>query len=363
MTDIYDVWLSAAMGVNCANSPQIFALGLKPKQLYGQKDDLKKYGIFSQKQIRRAKSTDIESIKEKAQIYTDKGISSINRWDEDFPRRFKNIAYMPLALYYKGDISLLSSKITVGIIGSRRCNGEGERACKTIARDVAIRSGVVISGLAQGVDSIAHRACIESGGRTVAFLGVPADECFPKANMSFQRLIEKEHLTVSEYIHGYEYYGANFIYRNRLIAAASDALCVIQAKHRSGSLSTVNRALDYDKPVFTIPGSIYSENYEGSNQLLCRGLAYRVTDGNYIMDYLRAPEIEENTVKKETEIDFSLLPSRAKTVYENLEGSMLSSAIVRKTGLEAAKVKAALTRLELSDIIERESNGEFIKKK
>ena len=149
---------------------------------------------------------------------------------------------------------------------------------------MAKAGAVVVSGLAQGVDSIAHKSAVSAGGRTVAFLGTPLDEYFPKTNKNFQDRLSAEHLVVSEYHCTYPYYSANFIYRNRLIAAAGDALCVVQAKEKSGSLATVNRAVEYDKPVFTVPGSIFSPAYAGSNKLLTEGIAHAVTNGVQIRE-------------------------------------------------------------------------------
>ncbi len=360
----YDVWFSAVMGTCCANGGVIAASGYTPRDFYTHRANLGVFGFFSERQVENAREI---SLNDTEAIYTkhaDRGIESTNYADRWFPKRLLGIPTAPLVLFYKGDLSLLDAEHTVGIVGSRRCNGEGEKACRIVSSDVAAMGGVVVSGLAQGVDTMAHRACVEAGGKTVAFTGVPMDECFPRANTDFQHQLEKDHLVISEYISGYPYYGANFIQRNRLIAAASDALCVIQARKKSGSLATVNRAIEYDKPVFTVPGSIFSTSYEGSNRLLIKGEAMATADGKTIMAYLGADERKDTSqpMPEEKQPDYDLSDG-AQAVLAVMDGAMFSSQLAKASGLPAAVVKAALTELEMYAVIEKTDSGEYIRLK
>jgi len=354
----YNVWLAAVMGPNCINAAAVTDLGLTPREIYENRKNLKAFGVFSERQTENARNISLNDTEHIYEKHLESGIESTSRWDMDYPARFMDMACRPLVLFYKGDLSLLDARYTVGIVGSRQCTGEGEKACGLIAEDIAGNGGVVISGLAQGIDTIAHRNAVKAGGRTVAFTGVPLDEYFPKVNESFQKELEKDHLVVSEYVSGYKYQSANFIYRNRLIAMASDGLCVIQAKKKSGSLATVNRAIEYDKPVFTVPGSIFSPAYEGSNRLLAEGLAHAVTDGVQIMRHLGAVT-EEKKKKTKAAVKVS---GTAQTVLKALEGAMFVPRISKKCGLPRGVVKAALIELEVAGAAEKTATGEYIRR-
>ena len=361
MKQLYDIWFSFVMGVNCANGQQIAASGYGPRLFYNMRHNLAQFNLFTQRQIETAASVSIDDMAQIDRLHTLHGIKSVNYTDREFPRRLKDINYAPLVLFYKGELSLLDSEYTVSIVGSRRCSAEGEKACDLISRTVAEKGAVVVSGLAQGVDSIAHKAAVAAGGRTVAFLGVPLDEYFPKTNKNFQNELCDSNLVVSEYHCTYPYYGANFIYRNRLIAAAGDALCVVQAKERSGSLATVNRAVEYDKPVFAVPGGIFSPSYSGSNQLLVDGIAKAVTDGKQILSWLGYEEKsrEEQPVKEEV----VPLDLTSRTILGAMDGAMNTNAIIRASGLKAQLVKATLTSLEMDGWVSKTAAGEYVRTK
>lgn len=364
MKQLYDIWFAYVMGVNCSNGGRISTCGLGPRLFYTMREDLKQFDLFSERQMEAAAATDADRVKAIYEKHLANGIKSVNYNDREYPQRLKGISHAPLVLFYKGDLSLLDSRCTVGVVGSRRCTAEGEKACEKISSELAQGGAVVISGLAQGVDSIAHRSCVDAGGRTVAFLGVPMDEYFPKTNKNFQDRLCAQHLVVSEYHCTYPYYSANFIYRNRLIAACSDALCVVQAKERSGSLATVNRAVEYEKPVFAVPGGIFTPAYSGSNKLLAEGTARVVTHGGQILSWLgfeqpAQPDTEETV--DETVDETLALDRGAQAVLGCMEGAMNANLIIRASGMKAAAVKATLTALEIDGWVQRTANGEYIR--
>ncbi len=357
MKKYFDVWMSAVIGPAPANGGRIAETGLTAEKIYDSRRDLSRYGVFTENQMAKAAATDITDVAKVYRAHLDNEIQSVNCFDDDYPERFRGLYNRPAVLFYKGDLSLLDSSYTVAVIGSRHHSGEGERACSLIAKSIAECGGVVVSGLAQGVDTIAHKACVAAGGRTVAFVGMPLDTCFPKSNYDFQKKLENEQLVISEYPCGYRYYSSNFIQRNRLIAAACDGLCVIQAKKRSGSLSTVNRALEYDKPVFTVPGSIFDEGYSGSNQLLVEGKAMAVTGGEQIMEYLGYKPAEKAKPKKKK---LPPVSDMARQVLAVMDKPMFPSAVVKLSPLPAGITKAALTELEVAGYVVKTESGEYV---
>ncbi|MBQ7903436.1 MAG: DNA-processing protein DprA [Oscillospiraceae bacterium] len=360
MKQLYDIWFSYIMGVNNSNAWQIADSGFGPRLFYNCRQALSQFNLFTQRQMELAAATAIEDVEGIHRLHLANNIKSVNYTDAEYPVRFRNIHNRPLVLFYKGDLSLLDAQYTVGIVGSRHCSSEGEKACRLIATDVAAGGAVVVSGLAQGVDSVAHRSAVEAGGRTVAFLGTPLNEYFPRTNREFQDRLSAEQLVVSEYYATFPYYSANFIYRNRLIAAAGDALCVVQAKKKSGSLATVNRAVEYDRPVFTVPGSIFSPGFSGTNSLLVQGVAHAVTDGRQILEYLGA---ETPPPAEEKEPDYSALDETALAVLKVIDGAMNANLIIRASGLKANVVKATLTSLEIDGWVNRTDTGEYIRTK
>ena len=142
----------------------------------------------------------------------------------------------------------------------------------------------------------------------------------------------------------------------------SDALCVIQATNRSGSLSTVNRALKYGRPVFAVPGGVYSESYAGSNGLLYDGKAFATKDGANILPHLGIVPGEKKS-KAKADIDENRLFGDALAVYKAIDGAVFPNRIIRQTGLPAAAVNRVLTELEIDDYIKKTTTGEYIKNK
>lgn len=352
----YDIWLSLVAGAACANGQRIVSCGVSPQWLYDHREKLSKYNIFTARQIKKALETDIKRVEEIYRTHCRLGIKSVNYADADYPQRFKGIDRAPPVIYYKGDISLLSAPHTVSVVGSRRFSAEGEMACRDIVGRISPYA-VIVSGLARGVDTTAHRTCVENGGKTVAVLGVSLDKYYPKTNKNFQQMLEKEHLVISEYVCGRRYYSADFVHRNRLIAAAGDRLCVIQAQEHSGSLTTAERALEYSKDVFAVPGSIYSPYYRGSNRLLARGKATALTGGRGLLEYMG---ISRQEPVKESEPELS---RTEKQVLDTLDGAMLAAQIIRQSGLSAGRVKAALTGLELAGLVYKGADGRYVKRR
>lgn len=197
--------------------------------------------------------------------------------DPDYPLAFSRIPDMPLVLYCTGDPRWLNEPGTVGIVGSRKPTEYGLNAAADIGGELAKNGAVIVSGLADGLDSAGHRAAVKNDCPTIAVMGVPIDRTYPAANAALRQQIERKGCVISEYPPYSEYVGPNcFLQRNRLIAALSSALVVVEAQEKSGTMSTVNHAERYGKPVFVVPGSIYSPNSAGTNALLREGRAKAV---------------------------------------------------------------------------------------
>ena len=197
--------------------------------------------------------------------------------DPDYPLAFSRIPDMPLVLYCTGDPRWLNEPAAVGMVGTRKPTEYGLRAAEDIGRGLARAGAVIVSGLSDGLDSAGHRAAVKNDCPTIAVMGVPIDRTYPAANAALRQQIERKGCVISEYPPYSEYVGPNcFLQRNRLIAALSSAVLVVEAREKSGTMSTVAHAERYGKPVYAVPGSIYSPNSAGTNGLLRDGRARAV---------------------------------------------------------------------------------------
>ena len=190
-----------------------------------------------------------------------------------YPSRLREIAGPPNELYYIGtDPSEWLTRPRVAIVGSRHVSPYGQQVTAQLARELAEKGVVIISGLALGVDGIAHQACLDAGGTTVAVLAGGVDKLQPATNEHIGRRLLKQGGTVlSEYPVGTTPYPSNFIARNRIVAGLADALLITEAAERSGTLHTARFAMEQGRDVFAVPGNITSPGSAGTNNLIKSG--------------------------------------------------------------------------------------------
>lgn len=203
--------------------------------------------------------------------------------DPDYPQSLRNIYHPPFVLYYYGDLSFLDNiDKNLAVVGSREFSQYGRRATESLIKDICARY-VIVSGMARGIDSIAHQASIDNNGKTIAVLGSGIDYCYPKSNEDLYKLIKEKHLLISEYPNYIEPKPENFPSRNRLIVALSKAVLVTEARERSGTLISVGFALEQNKDVMCVPYRIGDES--ACNELISTG-AYLVQKGSDIIDVM-----------------------------------------------------------------------------
>ena len=204
--------------------------------------------------------------------------------DALYPKRLKEIYLPPVVLFYKGRLELFN-RLSIGIVGARNHTPYSKEALEFLLPDILERKVSIISGLARGVDSLAHQLTLELNGETIAVIGNGINICYPKENQSLYDAIGKKGLILSEYPLDSPPLKFHFPYRNRIIAGLSHGLCVIEAKMHSGSLITANVALSENRQVFALPGNITSEYSKGTNELITAG-AFPIRNANDILDSL-----------------------------------------------------------------------------
>jgi len=206
----------------------------------------------------------------------------------DYPEPLRAFSDSPVLLHILGNI-LPPDDSAVGIVGTRHPTPYGGRVAEAVGRALAQEKITVVSGLALGIDAIAHRSVLEAGGRTIAVLGCGADVPYPRENLDLYHAIIRQGAVVSEFPFGTEPLPGHFPRRNRIIAAFSRALVVIEAGEKSGALITARFALDQGKDIFAAPGSIYSPQSSGTNRLIQQG-AHPLLSPEELLEFLgRAP--------------------------------------------------------------------------
>lgn len=211
-------------------------------------------------------------------------ISKIKINDKEYPEKLRNIYCPPKQLYVIGNINILNDK-SIGIIGSRNCSKYGEKVAKEFSYKLSKSNINIISGLARGIDSFSHIGCIMAKGKTIAVLGSGFKFIYPKENIWLcKRIVEEGGAIISEYEIDTPPNKQNFPARNRIISGLSDGILVVEAKKKSGTYITIDFALEQGKDVFIIPGSIYSQTSEGTNELIKQGASIITTPEEIIKE-------------------------------------------------------------------------------
>lgn len=211
---------------------------------------------------------------EEMQRYKEKDIHWIHLLSDAYPEMLKSIYAPPVVLFYKGNIQLLKEYTWLGVVGARTYSSYGKQATEMILKDLLSKEKNnigIVSGLAKGIDTEAHIQTIKSQGQTVGVIGSGLDIYYPYNNRSLQKFLTKEHLVISEYPLGSKPLKFHFPERNRIIAGLSRGVLVIEAKKRSGSLITAYNAIDENRDIFAVPGSIFEENRIGNHRLIQLG--------------------------------------------------------------------------------------------
>ena len=232
---------------------------------------------------------------EKTCIY--KNIKYKTPIDEDYPIRLSELKDMPLVIYYKGDLDITKEPHTIGVVGSRRPTFYGTMEVEEFVSELTARGIVIVSGMAYGIDSKAHKAAIDSGGKTIAVLGGGVDICYPQINIDLYQEISENHLIVSEYEPGTAHVSKHFPLRNRIISGLSDGLLLVEAALRSGTLITADYALEQGKSIYGIPGRASDVMSRGVNNIIKQGAALVDCPADIIKDIFNESFMPKSSVR------------------------------------------------------------------
>lgn len=282
-----------------------------------------------------------------------RGIKVVSVVDRDYPANLRQISDSPPVLYFRGTL-LPQDDLAVAVVGARHATIYGRQVTEKLVFEL-VKSGLtIVSGLARGIDSVAHRAALDSGGRTIAVLGSGVDTIYPPENQKLAEGIVRNGALVSEFPLGFPSVPSNFPARNRIISGLSLGVLVTEAAVDSGSLITAGCAAEQGREVFAVPGSINSKMSAGVNNLIKEGVhpATEVSDILEILDIQRKAErvkVERSTKPKDKiqEKILGLLDGESKHI----------DTIVRECKLPIEKVTSALSLMELSGFVKNYGSG------
>jgi DNA processing protein len=271
--------------------------------------------------------------------------------DESYPKRLLNCYDSPLLLYYKGNTDL-NKKNVISIVGTRNHSEYGKLQCEKLVEDLKQENVLVLSGLAYGIDTIAHKASLKNQLPTVGVLAHGLDKIYPPQNKTLAKEMTANGGLLTDFISGTNPDKQNFPKRNRIVAGMCDALVVIESSVKGGSLITAELANSYNKDVFAFPGRAGDTKSEGCNYLIKSNKASLITSAADILELMNWAPKEKIQKKKQREL-FIELTADEKCIMDILQQteSIQIDDLYFKSGLSSSAVAAALLMLEMQGII------------
>ena len=267
--------------------------------------------------------------------------------------RLRNLSAPPLVLFCKGDVNLLNHETTLGVVGTRRASRYGLDVTKKFCRDLSDADVCIVSGMAKGIDGVAHTSTIDSCGKTIAVLATGVDRVYPSEHRGIYDKIVEQGLVVSEYLPGSEARPYRFPERNRIVVGLSDGVLVVEAGEKSGALITLDIAIDEGKECFIVPANIDTRTGKGSNARLRAMPDALVLDSGDILARFGIKQ-KGDTITDSVQLDFFEMK-----IVDMLElGERHFDEILEALGITSGELTGILTRLELMGVI-KDLGGNF----
>lgn len=296
----------------------------------------------------------------------------------DYPELLQYIHAKPLVLYVQGDTSLLNGHYLIAMVGTRNPDAYGLATAKKLSTEIVSTGGVVVSGLAVGLDAMAHRGALEGGGKTIAFVAAGLDSGYPQRNAVLRELICKHGAVLSEFPFGIAALPHHFPIRNRLISGISLATVVLQAKIKSGTMLTARLAMEQNKDLYAVPGDLFQENMQGCHALLQDGAIPALSGEQIMAEYLARyenivvparvrkqpppvsaeplrvamPDPRKPAAPKQTEHRERLPEEQQKILAFLDQGTASIEAMGAALSISAGQLLAALTMLEIQGLVQ-----------
>jgi len=361
---LYWVWLASTPGLGSRKISRLLQAFGSPKGVWKASEaELRSVAGLSHQNVFQLCKKDMEAADQIINKAKKSGIRIITIQDAEYPENLRNIYDPPHVLYVVGQ-PFQQEDIMISVVGSRMASPYGKSIAEKISFELAQRGIIIVSGMARGIDTYAHKGALKAGKRTVAVLGCGVDIVYPKENRELMKYISKHGAIISEYPPGTYPNPGNFPARNRIISGLSYGTVVIEAGEKSGSLITADCALEQGREVFAVPGNIDGKYSIGTNNLIKQG-AKLVNSEMDILDEL-PQHILRRIINKSTCINPSELnqPIDGLSVEEQQVINALSDIpmhidlLFRKLGLNMQTLSATLTILEMKGLV-RQIPGKF----
>lgn len=357
----YWLWFTRIEGIGLKKLYMLLENNKTPKELfYMEGIKLKKYfqnPVFKDgDQERFFKSRNIRYLLGYEKRLEALGIGYSTIEDKDYPSSLLELYDPPMVLYYIGDFK--SHSLSISVVGARKCTAYGRKVAEAFGYNLAKAGVNVISGLARGIDSEAHKGALKAGGFTTAILGCGINICYPREHIKLMQDISKIGCIISEYGLDVPPRPGLFPMRNRIISGLSQGVLVVEAKKKSGSLITVDAALEGGKDIFAIPGDVLGRSNEGSNNLIKLGAKVVFTTKDILEEYL--------PIGKEWEIygknEVVGLEGEERRVYDNIGITPIGAEeLMVLTGIRIEILKYILLKLEIKEVVLQLPGSKYIK--
>lgn len=408
---VHWLWLATRKDISDWDKQRILSCFSDAEEVYyADKTGYQQIEELSEKAFSALMDKDLTQAREILRDCEDLGIQVCTYQDAAYPGRLKNIADPPLVLYYKGRLPNFDEVPVIGVVGTRKCTPYGIYVARKMGGQITRCGGLIVSGIAKGIDGAAMSGALSAGGMAVGVLGNGADVIYPMENKALYADTQAHGCLLTEFPPKTPPYGWNFPKRNRLISGLSNGVLVVEAPKVSGALITVRQAAEQGRDVFVVPGNVDMESCEGSNALLREG-AISVTRGwDVVSEYQHLyphvvrpddsvitpagytdavmskavvqetspPRVAQKTVSAENSSKSARkkekipIDNAEKPAYSDIQdilqglteeertvaslllnGEMLVDDVIAKSGLFTAKVLATLTVLEIKSVVKR----------
>ena len=353
----YEYWFAKLKGIPAKEKYRIRSLfGCAKDIYYIEEKTLENLGVSEKNRQRILRQDSSKKLKIDYEELQNKDIKFVTMAENNYPKRLKEIESPPYALYYKGNLPAEEKK-SVAIIGARECSEYGRNIAEEYARELAGYGVQIISGMARGIDGFGQWEALRAGGESYAVLGCGVDICYPRELFSLYKRLERQGGILSEFPIGTEPLKQHFPARNRIISGLSDAVLVMEAKERSGSLITADMALEQGKDVYALPGLVNSKLSVGCHLLIKQGADILISPKDLLVDL----GINPNTVMKNMTENKNILESEENIVYSCLDFQPKNPGYISAvTKLPIQTIMDILMRLELKGYIREVSKNNYV---
>jgi DNA processing protein len=350
---MYKMALTKIPNIGNVHAKSLMQVFKEPSQIFkASKFHLEKIeGIGSVRANSIKTFKDFDDCKKEMEFIQKHAIDALFFTDEKYPKRLLNCYDSPILLYYKGCSNLNASKI-ISVVGTRNNSEYGKQICEKFIADLKLKDALIVSGLAYGIDTIAHKASLNKNIETIGVLAHGLDRIYPSANKPLAKEMILNGGLLTEFMSGTNPDKQNFPNRNRITAGICDALVVVETSNKGGSLITAELANDYNKDVFAFPGKVNDNKSEGCNKLIQLNKAHLITHANDLLEMMQWNEVKSNVKKITPQLFYDLNIEELEILeFFKQKTDWQIDELCIQSKMNNSKIAGVLLSLEMNGII------------